>query len=94
MDDNTLYKINYWELPGHHKSSGYFFRYCLGSTAAIYLFDSKFEFFLENSYFLFKVSKRSSFEKIEAWINENEKCDIPIKLLVGNKVNLNETREE
>lgn len=40
MDDNTFYKINYWELPGHHKSSGYFFRYCLGSTAAVYLFDS------------------------------------------------------
>ena len=39
MDDNTLYKIHYWELPGHHKSSGYFFRYCLGSSAAVYIFD-------------------------------------------------------
>lgn len=42
MDDNTLYKINYWELPGHHKSTGYFFRYCLGSSAVIYLFDGNY----------------------------------------------------
>lgn len=40
MDDNTLYKIQYWEIPGHHKNNGYFFRYCLGSSAAIYFFDS------------------------------------------------------
>lgn len=92
MDDNTFYKINYWELPGHHKSSGYFFRYCLGATAAVYLFDGilqEIHNFLISLDFLFNfriVSKRSSFEKIENWINENEKCEIPIKLLVGNKV--------
>ncbi len=33
-----------------------------------------------------KASKRSSFEKVEKWITENEKCDIPVKVLVGNKV--------
>eukprot|EP01017_Pseudomicrothorax_dubius_P015019 TRINITY_DN1748_c0_g2_i1.p1 TRINITY_DN1748_c0_g2~~TRINITY_DN1748_c0_g2_i1.p1 ORF type:complete len:162 (+),score=32.96 TRINITY_DN1748_c0_g2_i1:235-720(+) len=73
MDDNTLYKINYWELPGSLKNSSYFFRYCLGASAAVYMFD---------------VAKRSSFEKIETWILENQKCDIPINVLVGNKIDL------
>ena len=58
------------------------------SIVILIFFSRKFIFFK------FKVSKRSSFEKIEAWINENEKCDIPIKLLVGNKVILNEMTEE
>ena len=53
MDDNTLYKINYWELPGHHKSSGYFFRYCLGSTAAVYLFDGKNDLYIIYMYIYF-----------------------------------------
>ena len=39
MDDDTLYKIAYWEIPGKHRSPDTFFRFCLGATAAIYIFD-------------------------------------------------------
>lgn len=39
MDDDTLYKIAYWEIPGKHRSPDTFFRFCLGATAAIYMFD-------------------------------------------------------
>jgi len=73
VDDNTMFQIHYWEILGSLKNSGYFFRYCLGASAAIYLFDA---------------SKRPSFEKVEQWIIENEKCDIPVKVLVGNKIDL------
>jgi len=73
LDDNTLFQIHYWEILGSLKSSGYFYRYCLGASAAIYMFDA---------------SKRSSFEKVEKWITENEKCDVPVKVLVGNKIDL------
>lgn len=73
MDDDTLYKIAYWEIPGKHRNPDTFFRFCLGATAAIYMFD---------------VSKRQTFEKIESWIVENEKSEIPVKILIGNKVDL------
>ncbi|CAD8102866.1 unnamed protein product [Paramecium primaurelia] len=73
MDDDTLYKIAYWEIPGKHRSPDTFFRFCLGATAAIYMFD---------------VSKRQTFEKIEHWITENEKTEIPVKVLIGNKIDL------
>jgi len=53
----------------------YFFRYCLGATAAIYVFD---------------LSKRSSLDKIDNWINETEKCNIPVRILVGNKLDIYE----
>lgn len=39
MDDDTLYKIAYWEIPGKHRNPDTFFRFCLGATAAIYIFD-------------------------------------------------------
>lgn len=35
MDDDTLYKIAYWEIPGKHRNPDTFFRFCLGSTAAM-----------------------------------------------------------
>ena len=40
------------------------------------------------NYFYFLVSRRQSFEKIENWIVESEKCEIPVRILVGNKVDL------
>jgi hypothetical protein len=38
--------------------------------------------------FLNLVTKRQSFENIEKWIQINEKANPPIKILVGNKVDL------
>lgn len=46
-------------------------RYCLGATAAIYIFD---------------LSKKSSLEKINSWITETDQCEIPLRYLVGNKL--------
>ena len=37
---------------------------------------------------MFNITKRSSFEKIEQWINECDRCDVPIKILVGNMIDL------
>ena len=51
QDDETLFKIAYWEVPSQNRDN--FFRFCLGSTAAIYIFD---------------VSRRHTFERIESWI--------------------------
>lgn len=48
----------------------------MGCTASIYMFD---------------VTKRQSFENVEKWIQINEKANPPIKMLVGNKVDLYST---
>lgn len=72
---------------GNLKTSGYFFRYCLGASAAIYIFDGNFCLLFCWTHF-FPASKRSSFEKVEQWISENEKSEIAVKVLVGNKVPL------
>ena len=34
------------------------------------------------------ASKRSTFEKMEQWINECEQCEAPFKVLIGNKIDL------
>ena len=61
-------------MPGKERHHKYVHKYVNGSTAIIYLFD---------------VSKRPTFERIEQWITECERaCEIPIKILVGNKIDL------
>lgn len=40
---------------------------------------------------MFDVTKRQSFENVEKWIQINEKANPPIKMLVGNKVDLYST---
>ena len=39
---------------------------------------------------MFDLSKRSSLEKIDNWILETEKCNIPVRILVGNKLDIYE----
>lgn len=39
QDEETVYRINYWEIPSRIRSSDYTFRYCLGGTCIIYIFD-------------------------------------------------------
>eukprot|EP00357_Protocruzia_adherens_P037789 CAMPEP_0114985790 /NCGR_PEP_ID=MMETSP0216-20121206/8067_1 /TAXON_ID=223996 /ORGANISM="Protocruzia adherens, Strain Boccale" /LENGTH=214 /DNA_ID=CAMNT_0002348155 /DNA_START=31 /DNA_END=675 /DNA_ORIENTATION=+ len=73
LDDNTLFRIVYWDLPGSEHHQKFISKYCMGATAALFLFDA---------------SKRSSFERVENWIMELEKCDIPTQVLVGNKIDL------
>lgn len=40
------------------------------------------------------VTKRQSFEGIEKWLESNDKADVPIRILVGNKVDLYSTTKE
>lgn len=61
-------------MPGKERHHKYVHKYVNGSTAIIYLFD---------------VTKRQTFERIEQWIGECERaCETPIKILVGNKVDI------
>ncbi len=65
-------------MPGKERHHKYIHKYVNGSTAILFLFDT---------------AKRASFEKVEQWINDCEKCDIPIKILVGNKIDLSMTKK-
>lgn len=38
-EEETIYRINYWEIPSRVRNAEYTFRYSLGCTAAIYMFD-------------------------------------------------------
>ncbi len=54
MDDDTLFKITYWEIPGQQRhAQDHFFRFCLGATAAIFMFDGKRLTFGEGGFILF-----------------------------------------
>ena len=70
--------MNYWEIPSRIRNTEYTFRYSLGCTVAVYMFDGTF--------ICNVVTKRQSFENVEKWIQINEKANPPIKILVGNKV--------
>jgi Ras-related protein Rab-18 len=79
IDDAYQYKIVYFDMPGKERHHKYIQKYALGSTAIL---------------FLFNITKRSSFEKIEQWIQECDKCDVPIKILVGNMVDLAQAQQQ
>jgi len=40
---------------------------------------------------IYSVTKKQSFENVEKWIQINEKANPPIKILIGNKVDLYST---
>mgnify|MGYP000712284560 CR=1 FL=1 len=56
-EEETIYRINYWEIPSRVRNAEYTFRYSLGCTAAIYMFDGIV-------FFYFLVTKRQSFENV------------------------------
>lgn len=53
LDEQTTFRINYWEIPSRLRSSDSTFRYCLGGSAIIYMFD---------------VTKKQTFENVQKWI--------------------------
>ena len=71
MNDHMLHKITYWEVPGRDRNVKFIHHYCMGSAVAIILYDT---------------TKMDSFEKAERILKSIEICEIPIKILVGNKV--------
>ncbi len=73
MDDNYAYRLSFFDICGKSTNLKLATKYCVGATVAIIMFDS---------------TRRSSFEKSELWIAEVEKCYIPIKILIGNKIDI------
>ena len=71
MIEHLLFKITYWELPGRDRNIKYIHHYAIGSAAAIILFDT---------------TKYASFERAKSILENLEVCDIPFKILIGNKV--------
>ena len=71
VNDNLLYKITYWEIPGKERHLKFINHYCLGATMAFVLYDT---------------CKQSSLDKAEKIMQSIESCEIPFKILVGNKV--------
>ena len=73
IDDAYQYKIVYFDMPGKERHHKYIHKYVNGATACL---------------FMFNITNRSSFEKVEQWINECDRCEVPIRILVGNMVDL------
>lgn len=71
MIEHLLFKITYWEIPGRIRNIKYIHHYAMGAAAAIILFDT---------------TKSASFERAQSILENLEVCDIPFKVLVGNKV--------
>lgn len=72
-------KLQIWDMGGEHRFRFLLPTYCLGSSGAIFLYD---------------VTRPSSLESHEDWINivKEKNGDIPI-MLVGNKVDLEDQRK-
>lgn len=68
-------------MPGKERHHKYVHKYVNGSTAIIFLFD---------------VTRRGTFEHVEQWISEcspDKGCDAPIRILVGNKLDLQTSKK-
>ena len=65
-------------MPGKERHHKYVHKFVNGSTAVLFVFDT---------------TKRTTFEKVEQWINDCDKCEVPIKILVGNKIDLAMTKK-
>jgi len=86
VDDTHQYKFEYFDMPGKERHHKYIHKYVNGATAIVYMFDCTLQFT--------KIDvNRSSFEKVEQWVSETDKCYIPIKVLVGNKLDLAQTKK-
>jgi len=78
MIEHLLFKITYWELPGRDRNIKYIHHYAMGAAAVIVMFDT---------------TKSSSFERAQSILENIEVCNIPIKILIGNKVDLLTTKK-
>ena len=78
LHDHFLYKIIFWETPGKERAIKYLSNYCLGSHLLIILFD---------------VNKKSTFEKAERILKATEITGITHRILIGNKIDLINTKK-
>ena len=74
-----IFRVTYWELPGKERHLQFLKNYCLGAAVAIVLFDT---------------TKTSSLEKAENILKSIENCEIPIKYLICNKMDLLNTKKK
>ena len=72
MNEHLLFKTIYWEIPCKDRHLNFLSYYALGCTVAVILFDT---------------TKTSSLEKAEKILQGIDSCEIPFKILLGNKVN-------
>jgi signal recognition particle receptor subunit beta len=68
-----IFRVSFWEIPGKERHLSFMKNYCLGAAVAIILFDT---------------TKNHTLEKAEKILKSIESCDIPIKLLICNKMDL------
>jgi GTPase SAR1 family protein len=71
----------YFDMPGKERHHKYVHKYVTGSTALIFLFD---------------LTRKSTFEHIEQWLAEcgpDRGVDAPIRILVGNKLDLQTSKK-
>jgi signal recognition particle receptor subunit beta len=73
MNNQLMYRITIWEVPGKDRYLKFMNHYCMDAAAVIVLFDT---------------TKNSSFEKAEKILQSIEVCEIPIKFLIANKIDL------
>ena len=76
--NHMIFRVTYWELPGKERHLQFLKNYCLGAAVAIVLFDT---------------TKTSSLEKAENILKSIENCEIPIKYLICNKMDLLNTKK-
>ena len=76
--NHMIFRVTYWELPGKERHLQFLKNYCLGAAVAIVLFDT---------------TKTSSLEKAENILKSIENCEIPIKYLICNKLDLLNTKK-
>ena len=68
-----IFRVSFWEIPGKERHLSFMKNYCLGAAVAI---------------ILLKKKKNHTLEKAEKILKSIESCDIPIKLLICNKMDL------
>ena len=76
--NHMIFRVTYWELPGKERHLQFLKNYCLGAAVVMVLFDT---------------TKASSLEKAENILKCIENCDIPIKYLICNKMDLLTTKK-
>lgn len=71
MNEHMMHKVTFWEAPGRDRNIKFIHNYCMGAAVALILFDT---------------TKIESFQKAEKILTNIEVCEIPIRILIGNKV--------
>jgi Ras-related protein Rab-1A len=81
-NDDSVYRVQYWDCPGMNRVSALSTRLCAGAAAVMLVYD---------------VSNFQSFLSVEAWLRalmEHRGAEAMVKVLVGNKADLSSDERE